>query len=90
VLDRLAAHLEDDADAAAARATALAGPKATAQILTILPIAGLGVGALMGSDPLRILLDTPLGLLCLAAGAALALAGRIWSTRLVLRAAELR
>jgi tight adherence protein B len=90
VLDRLSAHVEDDADAAAARATALAGPKATAQILTVLPAVGLVVGALIGTDPLGVLLETPLGLLCLVAGAALALAGRAWSARLVLRAGELR
>lgn len=90
VLDRLSAHVEDDADAAAARATALAGPKATAQILTILPVAGLVVGALIGTDPLGVLLETPLGLLCLVAGSALALIGRLWSARLVLRAAEAR
>jgi tight adherence protein B len=90
VLDRLSAHVEDDADAAAARATALAGPKATAQILTILPAVGLVVGALIGTDPLGVLLETPVGLLCLVAGAALAFAGRMWSARLVLRAGELR
>ena len=90
VLDRLASHLEDDADAAAARATALAGPKATAQILSVLPLVGLAVGALMGADPLRVLLETPLGILCLASGIVLTLAGRMWSARLVVRAGELR
>jgi tight adherence protein B len=90
VLDRLASHLEDDADAAAARVTALAGPKATAQILTVLPLVGLAVGVLIGANPVRVLLETPLGILCLVSGFILTLAGRMWSARLVLRAGELR
>ena len=90
VLDRLSAQLEGDADAAAARATALAGPRATARILTVLPFAGLVIGALMGVDPLRVLFATPWGLLCLVMGVALTMAGRAWSSRLVAAAGALR
>jgi len=87
ILTRYAAHLEAGEDAAGARRTALAGPKATAAILTWLPFAGLALAMLLGVDAAGILLGTPLGLLCLAAGAGLAAAGRIWSGRLV-RSAE--
>ncbi|MFS0831123.1 hypothetical protein ABC337_10705 [Arthrobacter sp. 1P04PC] len=87
ILTRYAAHLEAGDDAAGARRTALAGPKATAAILTWLPFAGLALAMLLGVDAAGILLGTPLGLLCLAAGAGLAAAGRIWSGRLV-RSAE--
>ncbi len=90
VLDRVAAQLEADADAAAARAVALAGPRATAQVLSVLPLAGLGLGMLMGADPLGVLLSTPLGSLCLAVGGALTVAGRSWSARLVRSASETR
>ena len=90
VLDRLAALLEADADAAAARAVALAGPRATAQVLSVLPVAGLGLGFLMGADPLGVLLSTPVGAACLSAGAILTLAGRWWSARLVRSASEAR
>ncbi|XDP44650.1 type II secretion system F family protein [Sinomonas sp. P10A9] len=90
VLDRLAAQLEADADAAAARAVALAGPRATSQVLGVLPLAGLGLGILMGADPVGMLLSTPLGSLCLGLGFALTLAGRWWSARLLRSASESR
>ena len=90
VLDRLAAHFEADADAAAARAVALAGPKATAKVLSVLPVAGLGLGILMGVDPFGLLLSTPLGAACLALGAVLTVVGRWWSSRLVHAASEER
>lgn len=87
ILTRYGAHLEAGDDAAGARRTALAGPKATAAILTWLPFAGLALAMLLGVDAAGVLLGTPLGLLCLAAGAGLAAVGRIWSGRLV-RSAE--
>ncbi len=87
VLTRFAAQLEAEGDAEAARQTALAGPKATVRLLTWLPVLGLGLGTVLGVDPVRTLLGTPLGVAALAAGVALAVAGRIWSSRLVRAAA---
>ncbi|WP_411709856.1 hypothetical protein [Arthrobacter sp. B10-11] len=83
VLTRLAAQLEVEDDAEAARQTALAGPKATVTLLTWLPLLGLGLGVALGVDPLSILLGTPWGMAALAAGVVLTAAGRIWSARLV-------
>lgn len=90
VLTRFAAQLEAEDDAEAARQTALAGPRATVRLLTWLPFLGLGVGALLGVDPVQVLMGTPLGVAALAAGLALTAAGRIWSARLVRVAAGLR
>jgi tight adherence protein B len=87
VLTRLAAQLEVEDDAEAARQTALAGPKATVTLLTWLPLLGLGLGVALGVDPLAVLLGTPVGMAALAAGVALTVAGRIWSARLVRSAA---
>jgi tight adherence protein B len=87
VLTRFAAQLEAEDDAEAARQTALAGPRATVRLLTWLPLLGLGLGMLLGVDPVRILLGTPYGIAALATGVALAAAGRIWSARLVRAAA---
>lgn len=87
VLTRFAEQLEAEDDAEAARQTALAGPRATVRLLTWLPFLGLGLGVLLGVDPVAVLLVTPLGVAALAAGLALTAAGRIWSSRLV-RAAE--
>lgn len=87
VLTRLAAQLEAEDDAEAARQTALAGPKATVTLLTWLPLLGLGLGVALGVDPLAVLLGTPVGVAALAGGATLTVAGRIWSARLVRSAA---
>ncbi|ACL41121.1 conserved hypothetical protein [Pseudarthrobacter chlorophenolicus A6] len=87
VLTRFAAQLEVESDADAARQTALAGPKATVTLLTWLPLMGLGLGMALGVDPLAMLLGTPLGLAALLGGAALTVAGRLWSARLVATAA---
>ncbi|WP_346927777.1 hypothetical protein [uncultured Arthrobacter sp.] len=87
MLTRFAAQLEAEDDAEAARQTALAGPRATVQLLTWLPFLGLGLGLLLGVDPVEVLLGNPWGVAALVAGLALTAAGRFWSARLV-RAAE--
>ena len=88
VLTRFAAHLETEDDAEAARQTALAGPRATVRLLTWLPLSGLGLGLLLGVDPVATLLGNPWGLAALAAGAVLTVVGRLWSSTLVRAAAE--
>lgn len=87
VLGRYAAQLESALDNQAARETALAGPQATVRLLTWLPVGGLGLGYLLGADPVGILLGSPLGWLAGTAGLALSLAGRFWSRALVRQAA---
>jgi len=87
VLQRLAARLEAEQDAAALRATALAGPRATVRLLSWLPFVGLLLGTAMGVDPFAVLLGNPLGWSCLLAGIALTGLGRWWSNRLILAAA---
>ena len=90
VLGRYAAQLEASLDQQAARETALAGPQATVRLLTWLPLGGLGLGYLLGADPVAVLTGTPLGWLAAAAGAALSLIGRFWSRALVRQAAGSR
>jgi tight adherence protein B len=65
----------------------LAGPRSTAGLLALLPVFGLLLGAALGADPLRMLLHTPSGLLCLVLGAALEWAGMAWTARIA-RGAE--
>ena len=88
VLTRFAAHLETEDDAEAARQTALAGPRATVRLLTWLPLSGLGLGLLLGVDPVATLLGNPWGIAALAAGVVLTAVGRLWSSGLVRAAAE--
>jgi tight adherence protein B len=68
-------------------AAELAGPRATAGLLAVLPVLGLALGSALGAAPLRWLLTTPAGLGCLAAGVALDVAGLLWTRRMVARAA---
>lgn len=67
----------------------LAGPRATAAVLTALPLFGIGLGQLMGTDPLDVLRDGLLGQGLLLAGCGLTAAGVLWSER-ILRAAVAR
>lgn len=87
VLNRLAASIEAEQDAAAQRETALAGPRATVRLLSWLPFIGLGLGMVMGVDPVGALLGGPLGWVVLAIGVTFALAGWAWSTRMISSAA---
>lgn len=87
VLGRYAVQLESALDAAAARDTALAGPKATAKLLSWLPLFGLALGYLTGAQPLEVLLGSLPGLALLGIGLSLMVLGRLWSSRLVAAAA---
>lgn len=62
---------------------ALAGPRATAVILTALPGFGVLLGSGFGADPLGVLLGGPVGgVLCLI-GAAFLAAGLLWTDRIM-------
>ncbi len=65
---------------------AVSGPRATARLVSGLPLAGLAMGWLMGVDVLGVLLGSPAGLGLLAAGGALGIAGHLWSRSQVRRA----
>lgn len=86
-VDRLAASVRAETAAADERGGALAGPRATVQVLAWLPAAGVVLGALVGANPVRTLLLTTAGRVCLLTGALLWLAGRTW-TRALVRTAE--
>jgi tight adherence protein B len=86
-LERVAAALRAERDEQEDLRTHLAGPRATALTLAGLPVAGLALGTLLGVGPVRVLLGTPVGLGCLAAGVVLEWAGVLWVARIA-RAAE--
>ena len=60
----------------------LAGPRATARLLSLLPAVGIGFGSMLGSDPLGWLLTESLGRICLAIGVLLTAAGAWWTGRI--------
>lgn len=75
VADRLAAELTLRATVEAE----LSAPRATGRLLALLPLAGLGLGYLLGGDPVGFLTSSWFGQLCLALGAALGCAGLVWT-----------
>ena len=85
-LERAAEHAEERIDALLGRQSALAAPRATGRILSWLPLLGVGLGVLMGSDPVGVLTGSVLGALTGMLGLGLAFAGRRWTAALVHRA----
>lgn len=61
----------------------LAGPRATAAVLTALPVLGLALGQLVGADPLAVLRDGLLGQALLVVGVGLSSAGIAWSEQIL-------
>ena len=86
-LRELAAALRDDAQLRREVRAALAGPAASARLVSALPLVALVFGTTLGFDTLPVLLANPLGLGCLAIGAALLWVGRRWTASLGARAA---
>lgn len=87
VVDGLATTLRDEQARRDEVRGQLAGPRATAGLLAVLPVLGLGMAAAMGARPLDFLFGTWPGAACLLAAALLDGLGLWWTARLV-RAAE--
>lgn len=64
---------------------ALAEPRTTARLVAWLPLVAVGLGAVLGFDPLRALTH-PIGLGCLIAGGLLMVTAHRWTAALVARA----
>jgi tight adherence protein B len=86
VLGAVANDLDQRARFANQTQAKMAGPKASAAVLTVLPVIGLALGEAMGATPLHILATTTLGQLLLIAGTALICVGVVWSARITQRA----
>ncbi|MEV5334909.1 type II secretion system F family protein [Streptomyces werraensis] len=86
-LDRLEAALRAERDQRADLRAQLSGARATTVMLAGLPVVGLALGAALGADPLHVLLHTPSGTVCLAAGGVLEGLGLWWALR-IMRGAE--
>lgn len=61
----------------------LAGPRATATVLTVLPLLGIGLGELIGADPIGVLRGGLIGQALLVVGVGLAAAGATWSDHIL-------
>jgi tight adherence protein B len=83
LLDRMAGSIQ--AEVELDREVAIeAGPaRATARLMAVLPIFGLGLGLLLGVNPVAVLVGSGLGVACLVGGLALACCGVWWIERIV-------
>lgn len=70
--ERFSSHVE----------AAMAGPRATATVLAALPVAGIGLGQLIGARPLAFLCGPGVGGWLLVTGVLLGCAGLMWSDRI--------
>lgn len=82
VVDGLRADVASRRERALRVDSTLAGPRATAMILTGLPAFGMLLGSGFGADPLAVLLDGTLGGALSLAGAVLLAAGLMWTDRI--------
>ncbi|MEW1655968.1 type II secretion system F family protein [Streptomyces sp. NPDC093707] len=89
-LERIAAGLAAQRDQREELQAQLAGPRATALMLALLPAGGLLMGAALGADPLGVLLHTPAGWGCLLVGGLLEWGGVAWTGRIVADASAVR
>lgn len=83
LLETVADDAETSADMHRALQSALAGPRATSRLLTYLPGIGLGLGQLLGINPLAVLTTHPVGRIALLCGVCLWLGNRLWCARLL-------
>jgi tight adherence protein B len=82
VLERLDTHLRALDRARAIAETQAAGARASATLLAAMPVAGVGLGAAIGIDPVRVLLHTTVGGAALCLAVALQLGGLAWTAKL--------
>ena len=82
VLEGVAATLRGELRARRQVAVALAGPRATARLLALLPLVGVALGTALGGDPLGVLLAGPAGWSFVVLGVALDVLGLRWTARL--------
>lgn len=83
VLAGCVGDLDDRAALAQLRGQHVAGPAMSGYVLAALPIAGVALGAGMGSHPIDVLLGGATGGALLVIGVGLCCAGLLWSSRIV-------
>jgi tight adherence protein B len=83
LLERVEADLRSGQALRADMGAQLAGAQTATAVLLPLPLVGLWVGAVLGTDPLRQLLHTPLGAACAVSAVAMQGGGLLWTSRMV-------
>ncbi|MFF5334713.1 type II secretion system F family protein [Streptomyces sp. NPDC013181] len=65
----------------------MSGAWSTVVLLAVLPVLGMALGAALGAQPLKVLLHSTAGMVCLVMGGLLEVCGLLWAARIV-RAGE--
>jgi tight adherence protein B len=78
LLDQVAKSLRADQSVERTVASELAGPRATGRVMAVLPLCGIGLGYVLGGEPIGFLVGSPLGWACLVGGSILAACGVLW------------
>ncbi|MFL6088996.1 MAG: type II secretion system F family protein [Aeromicrobium sp.] len=89
VLDRMAAAVRAEVELDREVAVEAAPARATGRLMALLPLAGLGLGMMLGVNPIRVLLTTGIGVTCLVAGLGLAGLG-VWQIERIVSSVEAR
>lgn len=84
-VSRLAQSLREAQETRFQLEAELAGPRATARMLAFLPLVGIGLGYLMGAQPLTWLISQPLGWVTLVVGIGLTALGVWWTSAIAAR-----
>lgn len=83
VLDNIADGHRRTVEVRRSLAVELAGPRATAKLMSLLPLIGVGLAIMLGADPIGWFTSSLSGAVCLVAGCALDAAGFWWISRIV-------
>jgi len=86
-LDQVTVGLAEETALRSVVSSELAAPRATGKVMAALPVLGVGMGYLLGGDPIGWLTAALPGWVCLVVGTALACAGVLWIESLARRAA---
>lgn len=86
LLVRVQSGLETELELHTAQVAALTPARTSARLLQWLPVLGLGLGALLGFNPVAVLLGSGVGRTCLLGAIMCVGAGRFWSKKLLSRA----
>ncbi|HEY9293951.1 MAG TPA: hypothetical protein VIP98_21935 [Microlunatus sp.] len=86
-LDDVADGLAEDESLGLVINSEAAGPRASGKVMAALPLVGIGLGYLIGGDPVGFLTGSPWGWACLVAGSVFVAAGVLWMEGVADRAA---
>lgn len=87
MLEQVATALAAEQSVQAVVASELSAPRATGKVMAVLPVCGVGLGYLLGGEPIGWLVAGPLGWGCLLGGVVLACLGVLWIEALARQAA---